>query len=139
MAESLCCWPETAINNIVNQLCEVAQLCPTLCHPWECKLPGSVHGIFQARVLEWLAISFSRESSWPRDWTWVFCIARRRFTIRVTRETPIQNVSGVKKKLKESNYWYNWIYLPYLLLFSLLPLFLFMFMSNTFFFYLLWF
>ena len=42
--------------------------CPTLCDPMECSLPGSsVHGIFQARVLEWVAISFSRGSSQPRD------------------------------------------------------------------------
>ena len=43
---------------------EVAQSCPTLCDPMDCNLPGfSVHGIFQARVLEWVAISFSRGSS----------------------------------------------------------------------------
>ena len=41
---------------------EVAQSCPTLCNPMDCSLPGcSVHGIFQARVLEWVAISFSRD------------------------------------------------------------------------------
>ena len=39
---------------------EVAQSCPTLCNPMDCSLPGSsVHGIFQARVLEWVAIAFS--------------------------------------------------------------------------------
>ena len=43
---------------------EVAQLCPTLCDPMDCSLPGcSIHRIFQARVLEWVAISFSRGSS----------------------------------------------------------------------------
>ena len=43
-------------------------------------LPGSsVHGIFQARILEWVAISFSRRSSQPRDWTWVSCIVGRCF------------------------------------------------------------
>ena len=43
---------------------EVAQSCLTLCDPMDCSLPGfSVHGIFQARVLEWVAISFSRGSS----------------------------------------------------------------------------
>ena len=43
--------------------------------------PGSsVHGIFQARILEWIAISFSRGSSWPRNWTQVSCIAGRFFT-----------------------------------------------------------
>ena len=48
----------------------------------DCSLLGfSVHGIFQARVLEWVAISFSRGSSWPRDWTQVSCIAGRHFTL----------------------------------------------------------
>ena len=47
---------------------EVAQLFPTLCDPVDCSPPcSSVHGIFQARVLEWVAISFSRGSSQPRD------------------------------------------------------------------------
>ena len=47
---------------------EVAQSCPTLCHPVDCSLQGSsVHGILQARILEWVAISFSRGSSQPRD------------------------------------------------------------------------
>ena len=64
---------------------EVVQSCPTVCDPMDCSLPGSsVRGIFQARVLEWVAISFSRGSSWPRDRTWVSCIAHRRFTIRAT-------------------------------------------------------
>ena len=44
--------------------------CPTLCDPLDCNLPGSsVHGIFQARILEWVAISYSRGSSPPSDWT----------------------------------------------------------------------
>ena len=57
---------------------EVAQLCPTLCHPMDCSLPGSpVHGLFQARILMWVAISFSRGSSQPRNETWVFRIVGR--------------------------------------------------------------
>ena len=57
---------------------EIAQSCPTLCDPIDCRLPGSsVHGIFQARILKWVAISFSSRSSWPRDWTWVSCIVGR--------------------------------------------------------------
>ena len=56
----------------------VAQLCLTLWNPMDCSSPGSsVHGIFQARILEWVAISLSMGSSWPRDWTWVSCIAGR--------------------------------------------------------------
>ena len=51
---------------------EVAQSSPTLCNPMDCSLPGfSIRGIFQARVLEWVAISFSRGSSPPRDRTQV--------------------------------------------------------------------
>ena len=51
----------------------------------KCSLPGSsVHGIFQERILKWVAIPFSRGSSQPRDWTWVSCIAGRFFTIWVT-------------------------------------------------------
>ena len=64
---------------------EVAQSCPTLCDPMDCSLSGfSVHGIFQERVLEWITISFSRGSSRPRNWTWVSCIAGRRFTVWAT-------------------------------------------------------
>ena len=48
----------------------VSKSCPTPCNPMGCSLPGSsVHGIPQARGLEWVVISFSRGSSWPRDWT----------------------------------------------------------------------
>ena len=68
---------------------EVVQSCLTLCDPMDCNLPGfSVHGIFQARILEWVAISFSRGSSWPRDRTQVSCIAGRCFTLWATREAP---------------------------------------------------
>ena len=65
----------------------VAQSCLTLCNPMGCSLPGfSVHGIFQAIVLEWIAISFSRGSSRPRDRTWVSHITGRLFTIWATKE-----------------------------------------------------
>ena len=53
----------------------------------DCSLPGSsVLGILQVRILEWVAISFSRESSWPRNQTKFSCIAGRFFTIWATRE-----------------------------------------------------
>ena len=52
---------------LLQKLSEVTQSCPTLCDPVDCSLPGSsVHGILQARILEWVAISFSRGSSQPR-------------------------------------------------------------------------
>ena len=64
----------------------VVQSCPTLCDPVGYNLPGfSVHGILQARILDWVAIPFSRGSSWSRDWTWVSCIAGRFFTTWATQ------------------------------------------------------
>ena len=60
-----------------------------LCDPMECSQSGSsVHGIFQARVLAWVAFSFSRGSSQPRDRTLVSCTVSRRFTVWATREAP---------------------------------------------------
>ena len=54
----------------------VAQSYSALCNPMDCSPPGSsVHGILQARILEWIAISFSRGSSWPRDRTHVSCVS----------------------------------------------------------------
>ena len=73
---------------------EVAQSCPTLCDPMDCSLPGSsVHGIFQAGVLERVAIYVSRRSSQPRDWTQVSYIVGRCFTIWATREETHDNNS----------------------------------------------
>ena len=66
----------------------IAQLCTTLCDPIDYSPPGApVHGILQARMLQWIAIPFSTGSSWPRDWTWVSYIAGRFFTIWATWET----------------------------------------------------
>ena len=68
---------------------EVAQSCLTLCNPVDCNLLGfSVHGILQARMLEWVAISLSRGSSRPRDRAQVSCIVGRCFTVWVTWEAP---------------------------------------------------
>ena len=58
----------------------VIQSCPILCDPMDCGPPGSsVHGILQAKILEWVAISFSRRSSQLRDGTQVSCITGRYF------------------------------------------------------------
>ena len=66
----------------------VAQSCPILCDSIVCRSSGSTaHGIPQARILELVAISSSGGSSWPRDWTWVSCIAGRLFTTSTTWET----------------------------------------------------
>ena len=64
---------------------KVAQLCPTLCDPMNCSLPdSSVHGILQARILEWVAIPFFKGSFQPRGWTHVARIEGRFFTIWAT-------------------------------------------------------
>ena len=65
----------------------VAQSCPILCDPMDCSPPGSsVHGLLQARILQWVALPFSRGSSWLRDQTCVFYVAGRFFTAWANRE-----------------------------------------------------
>ena len=69
---------------------EVTQSCLTLCDPVDCSLPGSsIHGILKARILKWVAISFSRGSSRSRNRTPISHIAGRRFTLWATREAYI--------------------------------------------------
>ena len=66
----------------------IIQSCRALFNPMDCSLPGSsVHGILQARIVEWVAISCSRGFSWPRDRTRVSCIAGRFFTTEPVRNT----------------------------------------------------
>ena len=68
----------------------VTQSCLILCDPMDCSPPGfSVHGIFQARILEWATIFFSKRSTQSRGQTWVFFIPDRYFTIWATREVPL--------------------------------------------------
>ena len=82
---------------------EVAQSYPTLCDPMDCSLPGSsLHGILQARVLEWSAISFSRGSSWPRDRTRVSHIPGRRFNHWATREAGFKSEGRNKSVLGDT-------------------------------------
>ena len=89
---STCIWINPHNNPIcMSVLCACAkslQLCPILCDTKDCSPPGSsVHGILEARILEWVAIPFSRGSSWPSDWTQVFRIAGRFFTFWATMES----------------------------------------------------
>ena len=61
--------------SLIVVCCLVIQSWPTLCNPLDCSLPvSSVHDILQGRILEWVAISSSGASSWPRDWTHVSCV-----------------------------------------------------------------
>ena len=69
-ASSLNSWFIIPFHLYASIYCLVAKLCQTLCDPMYYSPPGSsVHGISQASLLEWADISFSRRSSWPRDWT----------------------------------------------------------------------
>ena len=74
-----------------------------LCDPIYCSLPGSsIHGIFQARVLEWVAISFSRGSSWARDRTQVSCIVGRCFTVWATNILKSRHYFANKRPSRQS-------------------------------------
>ena len=74
-------------------MCLVAQSCPTLWDPIDCSPPGSfVHWILQSRILEWVAISFSRGSFLPRDWIQVSCIAGRFSIIWATKESLLVSI-----------------------------------------------
>ena len=88
----------------------VTQSCPALCDPMDCSSTGSsVHGIFQVRIVEWVAIPFSGGSFWPRNWTQVSCIASGFFTIWATRgaweykEYAIILLQEIKGLLEETN------------------------------------
>ena len=81
------------IKNACMGACAVTQSCLSLCNPMGCSPPGfSVHGISQARILEWVAVSFSRGSSQGRDHIQVSYIAGRFFTNYATWETSIKNL-----------------------------------------------
>ena len=83
----------------------VAQSCPTLCNPMNCSPSGSsVHGILQARILEWVAIPFSRESSWPRNWTQVLCTVGWFFSVWATREAQLSWNQASKHLLRQQIY-----------------------------------
>ena len=92
MAESLRCSHETTTILLISYVFVlIAQSCPTLCNPTDCSLPSfSVHGIIQARILEWIAIPFSRGTSQPRDQFLVSCLSGRFFTIRATGKSITQ-------------------------------------------------
>ena len=108
--QSPSCWDSELWRLITNLLKEllvlVTQSCLTLCDPMDCSPPGSfVHGILQARMLKWVAISFSRGSSWPRGWTQVSCIAGRLFTDWATRELFYWKKLIFNSKPSTSNRW----------------------------------
>ena len=94
-AQGIVLIPEILLDIVLQHTHEmkmlIAQSGPTLCNPMDCSLPGSsVHGIFQAKILKWVAIPFSRGYSQPRNRTWVSCIAGWFFPTRAARISSVQ-------------------------------------------------
>ena len=85
------CRPRSYLQKHLKVKVKVTQSCPTLCNPMHYR----VHGILQARILEWVAFPFSRRSSQPRDQTQVSCIAGRFFTSRATRKPKNTGVGSL--------------------------------------------
>ena len=114
-SESMHCTPGSVLNTfspvtlwiLVTTVCWSSQPLShsqLFCHPTDCSPPGSsVRGILQARILEWVAIPFSRGASWPRDRTCISCIAGGFFTIWSFREADTFQVSikDLSKRLDE--------------------------------------
>ena len=91
----VCLWVVTVATACC---CLVAKSCPTFCDPMDYSPPSlSLHGIFQTRILEWVATSFSRGSSWPGDWTHISCISS------FTTEPPGKPTTTATRPLK-TNY-----------------------------------
>ena len=86
-----------------SAVCLVTPSRPTLCDPVDCSPPGSsVHGILQARILEWVVISFSSGSSQPRDRTWVSRISGGFFTVWATRDASYAKYIMQNPRLDEA-------------------------------------
>ena len=84
------CLPSSCTYHYVCYWCLVTKSCLTLYDPMDHSLPGSsVHGIFQARILEWVVISFSRGYSWPRDQSCIFCLVGIFFTTERPGKPPM--------------------------------------------------
>ena len=80
-----------------DECCSVVKFCPTLCNPMDCSLLcSSVHGISQARILEWVAISFSKASSQTRDQTQISCLADGFFTTEPPGKLPNRVIEAPK-------------------------------------------
>ena len=100
-------------------------LCLALCNPRDCSLPGpSVHGIFQARILEWVAVYFSRGSFQPRDWTWISCVScvGRQVLYQLSHQGSLFSLIrqclllGETSLLVTSIHWFYFFYVWYMIL-----------------------
>ena len=97
------CWGQRLTHsNLEHVLDWVVQSCPTVPNSMNCSPPGSsVHGILQARILEWVAMPSSRGSPQPRDWTHIFDTAGRFFTNWATLWECHMDFGKLRKKKRE--------------------------------------
>ena len=89
-----------------NMLCcaKSLQSCLTLSDRMDCSLLGSsVHGILQARILEWIAMPSSRGSSWARDWTWVSYMGREMDSLSLSHQESLSQILGLNPHWRKSN------------------------------------
>jgi len=92
-------WKKIRASNISEYACMHAQLCLTLCDPLDCSPPVYfVHGISQARILEWVAISFSRGSSPPKDWIAYPALAGGFFTTYILYIRIYKELKSTRRK-----------------------------------------
>ena len=136
MSELVACKYSGEFCVILALLHYLTQSCPTLCDPTDCSPPGfSVHGIFQARILEWVAVFFSRGSSQPRDRTQVSCIAGKHFNALSHQGSPLLVHSNsllfwkMEGVLHNSTYWI--FCAPFDKFFSFLTLACILFLSRS--------
>ena len=114
-----------AVPFLCAALCSVAQLCPTLCDPMHWSPPGCcVHGIFQARILVWLAIPYSRGSSQCRDWSLVSLVSPALAGRFFTTGKSIHFLLGFLYVCGFPVLWYIMLLLDFLLMSTLLFLWL---------------
>ena len=106
-AEAPMLWLPNAKNQLIEKKVKSLSRVQLFVAPWTlCSPPdSSIHGIFQARVLKWVAISFSRGSSWPRDQTQVSRRAGRCFTVWATREPMFGKTESKRRRGKQRMRW----------------------------------
>ena len=101
-SSALCC---EDLSDLISVLCSVIQLCPIFATPWTVTSQAPLFiGFFQATIQEPVAISFSKEPSWPGDRTLISCVGRQNFYHWFTWEAPFLSVPCLKKSTRQCSY-----------------------------------
>ena len=125
-----------SLSGLSHSIVLVIQRCLILCDPTNCSPPGfSFHGILQARILEWIAVPFSRGSSWPRNRTLASCIAGRFFTVwEDVRRFYANTMPCDRRALSICGFWYplgSWTLKPVLGSFGLRHFWVYFWLQTT--------